>query len=117
MNEADFDWDKHFGAASFASIRDLSPELNKRRFPSSFTPDRTQFYFSSQDDYGEVTDQEYLLSILKIVATDFHRTASNKWTEKHVLYTDFLAACSMLYELAGEDSPYGLPDELLAEMA
>lgn len=117
MSEKNFDWDKHFKKASFAEVRELSPELSGRRPPSSFSPDRTLFYFSSQDDYGEVNDKDYLLMLLKAVGQSFHQCAENEWAKKNVLYTDFLAACSMLYGLAGADSPYALPDDLLLEMS
>lgn len=117
VREKNFDWEKHFETASFAEVRKLSPELSNRRLPSSLSPDRTLFYFSSQDDYGEVNDKDYLLMMLKAIAESFHRRAENEWLKKSVLYNDFLVACSMLSNLEGEDSPYGLPDELLAKMS
>lgn len=57
---ADFDWDAFLAHASFAEVRRLSPELDGRRPPSLYDPDKHLYYSSSLDQEIECQSEASL---------------------------------------------------------
>jgi len=108
-----FDWDKHFTSSSFSQIQNLSPDLSSRRWPSSFSPDRSLYYFSSIDDFYSTSDAEGLQSALKAAGEGFHSLGPDEHQRRYVYYKDFEQACILLLNLVGSDNDYGLPDVVL----
>lgn len=113
MKSPSFDWDRHFSDASFNLIRSLAPELSKRRLPSSFSPDRNQYYISPFDDVVRTDDIEALKAQLSRLGEDFHSCRDDDYSRRYLVHVDFAQICLMLLDLEGPDNDYGLPDKVL----
>ena len=113
MKPIDFDWDHHFSTASFKTIRALSPELNRRRLPSGFSPDRKFYYISPLDSDVRTDDIEDLKAELSRLGEDFHSLDDEDYARRYLIHVDFTQICLMLLDLEGPDNDYGLPDEVL----
>jgi hypothetical protein len=113
MNTRPFDWDFHYSSASFNIIRSLSPELNNRRLPSGFNPDRSRYYVSPFDIDVRTDDVDALKTLLAHLGEDFHSCREHDYSRRYLVHVDFTQVCLLLLDLEGPDNDYGLPDTLL----
>jgi len=113
MPRRNFDWDRHFSAASFKSIRSLSPDLCSRRLPSCFSPDRSYYYISPLDTEVRTDNAGELKTQLKRLGEDFHSLREDEYARRYIVHVDFTQVCLLLSDLEGDDNNYGLPDVVL----
>ena len=113
MNSPRFDWDKHFSTASFNLVRSLSPELSRRRFPSSYSPDKKLYYVSPFDVTVQTDNIESLKNMLSVLGEDFHSCTDADCARRYLVYVDFTQICLLLLDLVGVDTNYGIPDDVL----
>ena len=60
VEPADFDWDGFLAKADYAAVRRLSPELDRRRPPSMYSPDKRSLYLTSLDTDVSCDDESAL---------------------------------------------------------
>jgi len=116
MKTADFDWDQYFSHASFDEIRMRSPELSARRFPTTFNPDKSRLYLSSQDIDVRTESIDELRSAFDGIKEShaFLKRAQHLNHLKIALARiDFIAVCGLMAGLVETPEDFGDPDQLL----
>lgn len=116
MSQKPFEWDAFFSKSSFSEIRRLSPDLDSRRPPSTYSPDRKLLYLSSQDVDVETGNEDQLRAMLVSVRNSYIAAISpDKFNpmKVYIARVDFLEICYLLASLSGDPSEFSDPDGLL----
>lgn len=105
----DFDWDAFLGHASFAEVRRLSPELDGRRPPSIYDPDKRLYYSSSLDQAIECQEETDLrLSYEALLANWRHhaREPLLRPLQLHTLRVDITEVVGMLMKVVEDPEEF-----------
>jgi len=105
----DFDWDRFLTGASFAEVRRLSPEMDGRRPPSLYSPDRDRFYLSSQDLDVACGDEEELRAMFDEMMrswTQYKREPLARLLKLHQLRVDIAEVAGLLSKLVSDPEEF-----------
>jgi hypothetical protein len=105
----EFDWDCFLGQASFADVRRLSPELDGRRPPSLYSPDKKLYYSSSLDTDVECANEQDLRSTYKSLMESWRHHAHEplrRPLKLHTLRVDITEVVGLLGKIVDDPNEF-----------